>query len=75
MGTIRSISSVERTTIGIISTDSATEPMMPMRTPGPKKIENSAKANRPATIDGMPVMTSTKNVSARSSRPVPYSCR
>ncbi len=66
---------MERTTIGIISTDSATEPMMPRRMPGPKKIENSANANRPATIDGMPVMTSTKNVSARLRRPVPYSCR
>ena len=42
LGTIRSISSVERTTIGIISTDSATEPMIPSRMPGPRKIANSA---------------------------------
>ena len=74
-GTILSISSVERTTTGIISTDSATEPMKPMRMPGPKNSANSAKANRPATIDGMPVMTSTKNVIARASLPRPYSTR
>ena len=49
--------------------------MMPIRTPGPKKIANRAKANRPATIDGMPVMTSTRKVIARFSRPVPYSTR
>ena len=41
-GTSLSISSVERTTIGIISTDSAIEPPMPIRTPGPKMITKSA---------------------------------
>ena len=74
-GTILSISSVERTTTGIMSTDSATEPMKPIRMPGPANSANSAKANRPATIDGMPVMTSTKKVIARGSRPRPYSTR
>ena len=74
-GTILSISSVERTTTGIISTDSATEPMKPIRTPGPANSANSANAKRPATIDGMPVMTSTKNVMARASLPRPYSTR
>ena len=75
-GTSRSISSVERTTTGIISTASAIEPMMPMRMPGPKKSANSAYANRPATIDGMPVMTSTRKVMPRASRfPAPYSTR
>ena len=36
---------------------------------------NRAYAKRPATIDGMPVMTSTKKISACLSRPCPYSCR
>ena len=36
---------------------------------GPRNTANSAQANRPATIDGMPVMTSTKNVTPRLSRP------
>ena len=49
--------------------------MKPMRTPGPKNSANSANANRPATIDGIPVMTSTKNVIARASLPLPYSTR
>ena len=46
-----------------------------MRMLGPKNSAKSAKANRPATIDGMPVMTSTKNVMARASLPRPYSTR
>ena len=74
-GTTLSISSVDRTTTGIISTDSATEPAKPTRTLGPKNSENRANANRPATIDGMPVITSTKNVIAFASRPRPYSTR
>ena len=37
LGTILSISSVERTTTGIISTDSATAPMKPSRTDGPSE--------------------------------------
>jgi hypothetical protein len=74
-GTILSISSDARTTTRIMRTDNATAPAKPSRTPGPKKIANRAKANRPATIDGMPVMTSTKNVIARASLPLPYSTR
>ncbi len=63
-------------TIGIINTESATAPRIPIRTPGPKKIANRAKANRPATIDGMPVITSTKKMSAARSRDLPpYSFR
>ena len=41
IGTIFRTSSVERTTIGIISTDRATEPTRPKRAPGPR---NSAKS-------------------------------
>ena len=41
-GTRLSISSVERTTIGIISSESATEPPKPNRTAGPKISTNSA---------------------------------
>ena len=75
-GTSRSISSVERTTIGIISSDSATEPPKPNRICGPKISTNRASANRPATIDGMPVITSTRKVIQRARRvPLPYSTR
>ena len=49
--------------------------MTPIRTSFPKRRVNSAKAKRPATIEGMPVMTSTKKVMAFLSRPVPYSTR
>ncbi len=41
-GTSRSISSLDRTTTGIMSTARATAPAMPVRVPGPRKIENSA---------------------------------
>ena len=76
LGTILSISSLERTTTGIISSDSATEPPKPNRMPGSENTRaKKAKANRPATIDGMPVMTSTKKVIARASGPRPYSTR
>ncbi len=76
LGTSRSISSVDRTTTGIMRTASAIDPMKPIRMPGPKNSANSAYANRPATIDGMPVMTSTRNVMPRASRlPSPYSTR
>ena len=75
-GTSRSISSVERTTIGIISSDSATEPPIPARRTARRCRMNSANANRPATIDGMPVITSTRKVMPRASRlPLPYSTR
>ena len=61
--------------MGIISTDRATAPMIPRRMPGPMKSEKRAKANRPATIDGMPVITLTKKMIACFSRPCPYSTR
>ena len=41
-GTSLSISSDARTTTGVISTDSATAPPMPKRTPGPTMSTNSA---------------------------------
>ena len=41
-GTSLSISSLERTTTGIISTARATDPMKPIRMPGPKKSANRA---------------------------------
>ncbi len=66
---------MDRTTTGIMSTESATARMNPKRTPGPRSSVNSETANRPATIDGMPVITSTKNVIALASLPLPYSTR
>jgi hypothetical protein len=75
LGTSLRTSSAERTTTGIISTDRATAPMIPSRTPGPKKSAKRAKAKRPATMEGMPVITSTRKVIAFFSRPVPYSTR
>ncbi len=75
-GTSRNISSVERTTVGIISSDKAIEPPMPARNAGPKSSTSRARANRPATIDGMPVITSTRNVMTRAMRErAPYSTR
>jgi hypothetical protein len=53
--------------VGIISTDSATEAEKPLNAFGPTRIEKSEKAKRPATIDGMPVITSTRNVTVRAS--------
>ena len=74
-GTSRSISSTERMTTGVMRTASATAPMSPDRYAGPMMSVNSAKANRPATIDGMPVITSTRNVIPRATGPRPYSTR
>ncbi|MCY1243294.1 hypothetical protein D9M72_563020 [compost metagenome] len=76
LGTIFSISSLERTTTGIIRTESATAATAPVLVPGPTTAKKNAAAKRPATIEGMPVMTSTKNVMARASgRSSPYSTR
>ena len=66
-GTRRSISSVERMTMGIISTHRAMEAEKPLKALGPTMSANREKAKRPATIDGMPVMTSTRKVIARRS--------
>jgi len=41
LGTSRSISSTERTTVGIISTDKAMAPAKPLLVPGPKTKLNS----------------------------------
>src|SRR6478672_12829542 len=57
-GTILSISSLERTTTGIIRTDSATAATAPVLVPGPTTAKKNAAANRPATIEGMPVVRS-----------------
>lgn len=73
-GTSLSISSVERTTTGIIRIASAIEPAKPDG-PKPRIRIQTERMNRPATIDGMPVMTSTKKVTARASLPRPYSTR
>ncbi len=75
MGTSRSISSLARMTTGVISTVSATAPDSPERAPGPCQMANRAKAKRPATIDGMPVITSTIAVIDLARRPLPYSTR
>ncbi len=73
-----SISSVERTTTGIISTDERDRAARcPIAGAGAEEDARTARsANRPATIDGMPVMTSTRNVIA-AGRAVrwPYSTR
>ena len=76
LGTIRSISSLLRTTVGTMSTVRATAPAIAFLVPMPKIVAHSAKANRPATIEGMPVMTSTrKRISLpRGERPA-YSTR
>ena len=73
-GTSLSISSVERTTTGIIRIVSASEP----GEAGGLQLSIISmidRMNRPATIDGMPVMTSTKKVTALASAPLPYSTR
>ena len=64
-----------RITTGIINTLRAIAPPNPMRTPGPKITTNAAYANSPATIEGIPVITSTKNVTALAKAPRPYSTK
>ncbi|CAM5394587.1 hypothetical protein STANM309S_04711 [Streptomyces tanashiensis] len=73
-GTSLSISSVERTTTGIIRMARAIAPAKP-EGPKPSIRFQVARMKRPATIDGMPVMTSTKKVTAWASFPPPYSTR
>ena len=65
-GTSRIISSLARTTIGIISTHRAIDAEKPLKAFGPTISVNSEKANRPATIEGMPVITSTRKVIVRA---------
>ena len=75
-GTILSISSDDLTTVGSISRESATEPSKPLMVPGPIRIVNIEKANRPATMDGMPLITSTSRVMTCASLPrLEYSTR
>src|SRR6056300_1081363 len=62
-GTILSISSVALTTTGVISTAREIAPAKPLiALAGPRMIRKREKAKSPATIDGMPVITSTKKV-------------
>ena len=73
---MRSISSVFFTTVGIMSTVRATAATKPVRVDGPNIIPNNAAANRPATMEGIPVITSTKNVMALPNHPLlEYSTR
>src|SRR5215467_4686811 len=78
-GTSRSISSLARVMVGSISTESASAAAKPEyagRPPlkyGETTATQNARMNRPLTIDGMPVITSTKNRTAPTSRPRPYS--
>jgi hypothetical protein len=72
LGTSLSISSDERTTIGSISTASARAAANPEKPRWSPSTQN-AKMNSPATIDGIPVITSTRNRTADRSRPRPYS--
>ena len=68
-GTIFSISSLDLTTVGNISRERATEPSKPLMVPGPSRIVNIEKANRPATMDGMPLITSTSRETVVASLP------
>ena len=73
-GTSLSISSVERTTTGIIRSTSASahgeaDPLEPEGR-DPDRVDEQA-----ATIEGMPVMMSTMKLTARASLPRPYSTR
>ena len=78
-GTSRSISSVDRVMVGSISTDSASAAAKPEysgRPPlkyGETTSTQNDRMNKPATIDGIPVITSTKNRIVLASRPRPYS--
>src|SRR4029453_955077 len=51
-GTIFSISSLERTTTGIMRTERATAATAPVLVPGPTMAKKNAAAKRPATIGG-----------------------
>src|SRR5439155_7494651 len=80
VGTSRNISSADRTTVGSISTDRASEAANPVWLGRPSGLNSgettctqNASTNRPATIDGIPVITSTKKRTARARRPRPYS--
>src|SRR5581483_3720415 len=71
-GTSFSISSADRTTTGSMSTARANPAARPEK-PWPSPSTQKAKMNRPATMDGMPVMTSTRKRTAERSGPRPYS--
>ena len=59
-GTSWSTTSAERVTIGSISSPSATAPFQPTASPPTWVTTSSVNTNRPNTIDGTPVITSTK---------------
>jgi hypothetical protein len=73
-GTVFSISSVVLTTVGIMRIVSAREPANPGKLWCRARI-HSARTNNPATIDGSPVMTSTKKSTRRPNLPELYSTR
>ncbi len=74
-GTSLSISSAARTTVGIIRIDSASAPANPEKLK-PSSSSQNARMNRPATIEGRPVMTSTKKLMTLASLlSRPYSTR
>ena len=53
--------------MGIISTHRAMDAENPLNAFGPTISAKNENANRPATIEGIPVMTSTRNVMVRRS--------
>ncbi len=65
-GTSRSTTSVARVTVGSIRTDSASAAANPEN---PWVLANRAKMNRPATIEGVPLIASTKIRTGRCRRP------
>ncbi len=73
-GTSLSISSVERTTVGIIRMVRARLPAKPVYGMSRTRI-HTVRTKRPATIEGTPIITSTKKVTILASRLPPYSTR
>ena len=74
LGTSFNISSVVRTTTGIMRSTSARQTAKPTRWK-PKVPTHTAYTNRAATMDGTPVRMSTMKLTARASRPRPNSTR
>jgi hypothetical protein len=69
-----SISSVERTTTGIMSSTRARQTAKPTRWK-PKVVTHTAYTKSAATIEGTPLRMSTMKEMARARRPRPYSTR
>ena len=73
LGTSRIISSEVRTTIGSSRMDKRQRAGEAGERPGPGAMIQNASTNRPATIDGMPVITSTRKRTPVASAFPPYS--